>query len=142
MIIAVIGQDGYPTDMRAIENLAHAIEGIIKDNEDCTFYYGFAEDYSKLCNDIVRGLQKTYACVQRVFVAPYDGFRLQDDFDAVIVPPICQSADIKHSINLRNKWMVEHADGRLCFACWHDGDTILYEHRLVAKGKQIELKVL
>lgn len=141
MIIRIIGQDGYPTDIHSQNELSSILESIIVEHGECAFYFSFLDTYSKLCNQLIKELQQSYPQVKRVFVVPYKDVVLPhgyDDFDELIVPIPCSAAKKQNSINLRNKWLGEHSDATLMFSCWED-EQVVYIHRFIKDGVVVDL---
>ena len=144
MIIAVIGQNGYPTKRESLERLKQVLIDLVQKHTDSVFYFAYLDGYSKLCNGIIKELQGEYPQVKRVFIAPYEEYVPRqygyDDFDEIITPEPCRMASRDRCINLRNKWIIENSDARLCFFTFElDRKHIYHKHELTINGESINL---
>ena len=144
MIIAVIGQNGYPTKRESLERLKQVLIDLVQKHTDIVFYFAYLDGYSKLCNGIIKDLQGEYPQVKRVFIAPYEGYVPRqygyNYFDEIITPEACRMASRDRCINLRNKWIIENIDARLCFFTFElDRKHIYHRHELFITGESINL---
>ena len=124
------------------ELLYDTLRGLLRESPEAVFYLGDYGQFDRICNGVLKELQKEYLCLRRVFVTPYlepsySHLRYAaEDYDEILFP-FTDSVMPKYAITRRNEWMVDRADVVIAYVEHEWGGAAKTLEYAVKKKKRI-----
>lgn len=99
--------------------LVDALEKIVRESNEITFYTGGMGEFDVMCVAAVRQLKRHFhekkICLY--LVCPYmtmsinrDSYYLKEQYDDILIPSELMGCHYKSAITQRNRWLVDHSD--------------------------------
>lgn len=120
MIVSFFGHSDTPSSVSP--SLEKAIQQIIDENENVTFYVGTNGAFDRMVQSVLDKFSKIYSHIEYYIVLAYLPIKEDDYYDGLptIFPEGIENVPKRFAIDFRNKFMVNECDTVICYV-WHVG---------------------
>ena len=115
MIVTICGHKEILWNDEDKKHTKDVLYALLCASPNTLFYLGDDGAFDRACNHILKGLQRDFPKVKRIFVTPYldpdylSARNADETYDEVVYP-FCGNVPPRYAISKRNAWMVDHAD--------------------------------
>lgn len=141
MIVTFCGHSDAILTSDEAKRLKKTVLSVLKETPDTDFYLGGYGNFDNLCNRVLKGFQKDFPLLKRVFVTPYldpDNAALKaakDEYDEILYPFEAKVFP-KYAIIKRNLWIIDNSDLVVGYIFRSHGGAAQTFGYALRKGKQ------